>query len=175
MAVIVIAGVAAVSAAQAPSAPQAQAGLRLAYVNSQVVLQQTPGYQAAESTYTRELQGFQNEVQRMRDQMDSTIAAYQQRAIGLSQSERQAREAEIRTMQETLDRRSEELRQGAQERERELVSPLEERIKAVIEGLRAERNLGIIFDVSAPGNGIIAADRTLDVTATVVQRLRDAR
>ena len=175
LAVIVIAGVAAVSAAQAPSAPQAQAGLRVAYVNSQVVLQQTPGYQAAESTYTRELQGFQNEVQRMRDQMDSTIAAYQQRAIGLSQSERQAREAEIRTMQETLDRRSEELRQGAQERERELVSPLEERIKAVIEGLRAERNLGIIFDVSAPGNGIIAADRTLDVTATVVQRLRDAR
>jgi outer membrane protein len=152
-----------------------QAGVRLAYVNTQVVLRQTPGYQAAESTYTKELEGFQNEVQRLRDQFDSTVAAYQQRAIGLSQADRQAREAELRQMQQQLERRSNELTQRAQERERELVAPLEERIKSVIEGIRAERNLAIIFDVSAPGNGIIAADRTLDVTATVIQRLREAR
>ena len=173
VAVLAVAGAAAVPAATQGGPPPSQAVPRIAYVNSQIVLQQTPGYQAAESLYARELEGFQNEVQRLRDQVDSTIAAYQQRSIGLSQSDRQARETEIRQMQQTLDQRSNELRTRAQERERELVSPFEERIKAVIEGLRAERNLGIVFDVSAPGNGIIAADRTLDLTATVVQRLRD--
>ncbi|HXV86060.1 MAG TPA: OmpH family outer membrane protein, partial [Gemmatimonadales bacterium] len=127
--VLAVAGAAAVSAAAQGGAPPAQAGLRIAYVNSQVILQQTPGYAAAESSYARELEGFQNEVQRLRDQLDSTIAAYQQRAIGLSQADRQARETEIRQMQQTLDQRSNDLRQRAQERERELVSPLEERIK----------------------------------------------
>jgi outer membrane protein len=180
LAVLVITGAAALPSTQGgapPTAPrpQAPAAPRFAYVNTQVVLQQTPGYQAAESTYTKELEGFQAEVQRLRGQFDSTVAAYQQRAIGLSQSDRQTREAELRQMQQQLEQRSNELTQRAQERERELVSPLEERIKAVIEGIRAERNLAIIFDVSAPGNGIVAADRSLDITATVIQRLREAR
>ena len=54
----------------------------------------------------------------------------------------------------------------------QLVAPLEERVKGVIEGLRAERNLIFIFDVGAPGNNIVAADRTLDLTTVVVQRLQ---
>jgi hypothetical protein len=43
----------------------------------------------------------------------------------------------------------------------------------VIEGIRAERNLLFIFDVGAPGNNVIAADRSLDLTAVVVQRLQN--
>lgn len=148
---------------------------RLAYVNSQLILQQTPGYQEAESTYNREVQSFQREIDRLRQQLDSTIRAYNQSAIGLSQSDRQAKEAEIRQLQQRLDQRMRELSERASERERELVAPLEERVKAVIEGLRAERNLAIIFDIAAPGNGIIAADRSLDLTAVVIQRLRQSQ
>ena len=36
----------------------------------------------------------------------------------------------------------------------------------------AERNLGVIFDVSAPGNNIVSADPVLDLTTTVVRRLQ---
>ena len=32
-----------------------------------------------------------------------------------------------------------------------------------------------IFDVGAPGNNIVAADRTLDLTTMVVQRLQTAQ
>jgi hypothetical protein len=39
------------------------------------------------------------------------------------------------------------------------VAPLEERVKGVIEGVRAERNLLFIFDVGAPGNNVVAARR----------------
>ncbi len=155
-------------------APQ-QPAVRVAYVNSQLILQQTPGYHQAESIYTREVQSYQQELDRLRQQLDSTIRAYNQRAIGLSQSDRQAKEQEIRELQQQLDQRTRELTERANERERELVAPLEERVKAVIEGLRAERNLGIIFDVAAPGNGIIAADRSLDLTTTVIQRLRESQ
>lgn len=172
---VLLASVAAGPARRGAGTEAQQAPVRLAYVNSQIVLQQTPGYAQAESLYARELQSFQHEIDRLRDQLDSTIRAYQQRAIGLSQSERQAREAEIQEQRVRLDQRSNELTQRAQERERELVSPLEERIKAVIEGLRAERQLAIVFDVAAPGNAVIAADRALDLTTTVVQRLRQSQ
>ena len=107
-----------------------------------------------------------------RQQFDSTVAAYQQSSVGLSAAQRQAKEADLRRQQQQLDQRTNELRQRAQERERELVSPLEDRVKAVIEGLRAERNIGIVFDVAAPGGGIVAADPSLDLTAVVVQRLK---
>lgn len=162
--ILLVAGLAA--------APRWQAAPRIAFVNSQSILQQTPGYASAESTYTKEFEGFQAEMLRLRQRLDSTVAAYQQSSVGLSASQRQAKEAEIRRLQQQVDQRSNELRQRAQERERELIQPLEDRVKAVIEGLRAERNLGLIFDVAAPGSGIIAADQTLDLTAVVVQRLK---
>ncbi len=164
LAVLVLAGLAA--------APQQQSSVRLAYVSSQSILQQMPGYAVAESTYNKELEGFQNEMLRMRQQFDSTVAAYQQSSVGLSAAQRQAKEADLRRQQQQLDQRTSELRQRAQERERELVSPLEDRVKAVIEGLRAERNISLVFDVAAPGGGIIAADPSLDLTAVVVQRLK---
>ena len=55
-----------------------------------------------------------------------------------------------------------------------MFGPLEQRARTVLEGLRAERNLAFIFDVSAPGSNILTADRALDLTAVAIQRLADA-
>jgi outer membrane protein len=164
LAVLVLVGLAA--------APQQQSSVRLAFVNSQSILQQMPGYAVAESTYSKELEGFQNEMLRMRQQFDSTVQAYQQSSVGLSSAQRQAKEADLRRQQQQLEQRSNDLRQRADQRQTELMKPLEDRVKAVIEGVRAERNIGLVFDIAAPGGGIISADQTLDLTALVVQRLK---
>jgi outer membrane protein len=164
LAVLVLAGLAA--------APQQQSSVRLAYVNSQSILQQMPGYAAAESTYNKELEGFQNEMLRMRQQFDSTVQAYQQSTVGLSSAQRQTREAELRRQQQQLEQHSNDLRQRADQRQTELMKPLEDRVKAVIEGVRAERSIGLVFDIAAPGGGIVAADQSLDLTTLVVQRLK---
>lgn len=167
LAVTVMVGVAA-----APIRQGNQDQGRFAYLNSEVILRQTPGYAAAESTFTREMKGFQDEVQRLQAQLDSTVRDFDQQSIVLSPSSRQDKLQEIRQMQQRFEQRSGELQQRAQERRQELVAPLEERIQGVIDGLRAERTLAIIFDVAAPGNNIISADRTLDLTSVVVSRLR---
>lgn len=170
LAILLVVGLAA-ARPQRGEQPQ-QAGLKVAYVNSQIILQQMPGYVQAESTYNKELAGFQNEMQKLRNNLDSTIAAYQQSAIALSAAQKKAKEDQIRQMQQSLTQRSNELQQRAQDRERELVQPLEDRVKAVIDGLRAERDIGIVFDAASPGGGIISADQTLDLTPVVVQRLK---
>lgn len=154
-------------AAQAPTQ-----ATRFGWVNSQLIIRQVPGYAAAESTLNAEIAGFRDEVQRMQTGLDSMIRAFDQQQIALSPTSRQAKQREIQETQQRLEQRYTELQTQAAERERELVAPLEERVKGVIEGLRAERNLMFIFDVGAPGNNIVAADRTLDLTAVVVQRLQ---
>jgi Skp family chaperone for outer membrane proteins len=63
------------------------------------------------------------------------------------------------------------LRQRAAERQRELLDPIEERVMAVIEGLRAEGNYAMVFDVSNTYNTVVAADKALDLTPRAIERL----
>ena len=175
LALVVLGVPARPAAAQQPAAPAPTASAsRFAWVNSQLIIRQVPGYTAAESTLNADIAGFRTEVERLQTQLDSMVRTYDQQQIALSPSARTAKQAEIREMQQRLQQRYSELQTRAAERERELVGPLEERVKGIIEGLRAERNLAFIFDVGAPGNNIVAADRTLDLTALVVQRLQQA-
>ena len=175
LALVVLGAPARPAAAQQPAAPAPTASAsRFAWVNSQLIIRQVPGYTAAESTLNVDIAGFRAEVERMQTQLDSMVRTYDQQQIALSPSARTAKQQEIREMQQRLQARYGELQTRAAERERELVAPLEERVKGIIEGLRAERNLAFIFDVGAPGNNIVAADRTLDLTALVVQRLQQA-
>lgn len=153
------------------AARQQQQPTRVAWVNTAAIVQETPGYAEADSIFRAEMEGYQSEVQRLQQQLDSAISAYDQQAIVLSPSAREEKQRELQDTQTQMQRRIQELQLRSQQRERELMAPLEERVQSVIEGIRAERNIAIIFDV-ASSSTIVAADRTLDLTATVVQRLR---
>jgi Skp family chaperone for outer membrane proteins len=166
--VILVVGVAAIPA------PQPQNTVRYAYVSSELILRQTPGFAQAESTLTAEIASYRGEVQRLQQVLDSAITAFNQQSIVLTPTARSEKTDELRSLQQQLENRTTELQTRAQERQRELVSPLEDRIQRVIDGLRAERNLSLIFDVSAPGNNIVSADPVLDLTGTVVRRLQGA-
>ena len=141
---------------------------KFVWLNLQEALHADPGSSAAEATYNKEMKGYNDEIDKLQKQFDSTLAAYQQSAVVLSPSAKTAKEAELRTLQTKLQTRMSELQTKATQRERELVGPIEERVRAVIDGIRAEKNLSLIFDRSA----LIAADPTLDLTPVVVQRLK---
>lgn len=144
----------------------------VAWVNVSIIMQQTPGYVEAESTFTVEMQGYQRRIQLLQSELDSAIADFDRSSVVLSPSVRQQREEQLRQLQQSNGTRAQQLQVEASRRERELVGPIEERVSSVIEGLRAERNLAMIWDVSAQGSGVVAADRSLDLTGTVVQRLQ---
>jgi outer membrane protein len=172
LALILVAGVAALPTSDTDAAlPQ---GATVAYVSTEIVLRQTPGFAAAESTFNAEMRGYQTEVQSLQRTLDSAVNAFNQQSIVLSPTARQERQEELRQLQQQLEQRTNQLQTQAAQRQQELVGPLEERIQAVIDGYRAERNISLVFDVSAPGSGIISADPALDITAAVVQRLAGA-
>ena len=158
-----------------PVAAQGGSALKIGFINSRQILQQTPGYAAAESTFEREVKGFREEVQKLQKQLDSSIQAFEQQSIALSPAARQAKQKDLQGLQQRLEKRSTELQQKAQQREQELMAPIQARINGVIQGLRAEGNYAVILDADAQGGAIVAADPALNLTAKVLLRLRTAQ
>lgn len=159
---------------QRPAAPAggASAGHRVAVVNSRMVLQQTPGYAAAESTFNREIESYRGEVAKLQTRLDSMASDFEQQSVVLSPTQRTQRRTELETQRQQLEQRAQEIQQKVASRERELLEPINRRVNAVIEGVRAEANYAIVFDVSAAGSGIVAVDRSIDITDRVIQRLK---
>jgi Skp family chaperone for outer membrane proteins len=167
-------GLAALLGAGTPAEGQqpAVAPARIGFVNAQLVLRSLPGYAKAESTYTKELEASRTEMARLQAQMDSAVAEFEQQQPMLSTSNRAARRKELETRNQQLQARGQDVSQRLSQRERELLAPMQERVTAVIEGIRAEGNYSLIVDPSAPG--VVAYDKSLDLTQRVVQRLRQA-
>ena len=166
-------GLAAWSVAGTGSLAAQQAGNpKIAYVNTQAILKQTPGYVKAESTFTKELATYRVEVQKLQASLDSAASDFDQQSVMLSPSARAAKRKDLQAQQQKLEQRTQELQQQAATRERELLDPIQSKVNSVIEGVRAAGNYAMIFDVSAPNNGIVTADKTLDLTQRVIQQLK---
>jgi outer membrane protein len=165
-------GLLAVSSTGIESLAAQQGGSKIGYVNTQTILKQTPGYVKAESTFTKELEGYRVEVQKLQATLDSAASDFDQQSVMLSPTQRAAKRKELQAQQQKLEQRTQELQQRAASRERELLDPIQSKVNSVIEGVRAAGNYAMIFDVSAPNNGIVTADKSIDLTQRVIQQLK---
>jgi len=165
LAVIVVVGVAATDR---------QAGQVVGVVNLQIIMTKTPGYAEAVATFEAEFKAAQQDLQDMAQQRDSLIAEYERSEVVFTPTGRQEKQTEVQQLQARIEQHAQDLQNRQRERQRELVDPLDQRVQAVIDGIRAERNIGIIFDV-ATMQGIAAVDQQLDLTPIVVQRLQQSQ
>ncbi len=76
---------------------------------------------------------------------------------------------EYQDLQLQLKRLTQDVENGAQQRKTELFSVLEKDLLELIEEIRREKGLGLVFATET--SGIIAADPTLNLTDEVMQRL----
>jgi outer membrane protein len=169
----------AVAQQKAPAKPATSAaapagGAKLAFVDSRRILMATPGWTAAEQAFAKERTAFAAEMQRLQASLDSAAQDFEQSSVVLSPTQRQAKRTELDTKRQQLEQRAQELQQKAQQRQGELLAPLETRVNSVIDSVRVEGSYAFIFDVSSGNSGIIAADRSLDLTDQVIGRIKGA-
>ena len=157
------------------TAQQTAAGAKIAFVNSQKILKETPGYAQAETTFTKELAGFRTEVQQLQAKLDSAAADFQQQGTLLSPSAREAKRKQLETQQSQLEQRTNDLQQRAAARERELLDPIQNRVSAVVEQMRAAGGYAMIFDAGGAGTSIVAADKSLDLSDKVIAQLKTGK
>ena len=117
---------------------------------------------------------MRDEVQKLQQQLDSAVQAFDQASIALSPAAKAAKRTELQGMQDRLTQRSSELDTRARARNQEILGPFQARINTIIQGMRAEGNYALIFDADAQGNGIVAADPALNLTPKVIERLRQS-
>jgi outer membrane protein len=160
---------------KAATAPAPAAGVRIAYVDQRKVFSEAPGYAQAESTFAKEVEGYRTEVQKMNAQLDSAGTKFEQESIALSPTQKQQRSKDLSDLRDKLESRTQELQQKATTRERELLAPIQQKVFALINQMRAEGGYGMIFDVSAQGSGVLTADPSLDITHQVIERVKAAK
>lgn len=162
-------GVALLLAVSAGSAV-AQTGQKIGYINSAAIYAEAPGAQAAQAEFEQQMTAYRQEVQRLGEELQAMITEHQQQQASLSTEARQAREAAIREKDGAYRQRISQLENEAGRRQQQLVEPIMQQMKDVIETLRREGGYALIFDVG-PGANIIAADPALDLTNEVIRRL----
>jgi outer membrane protein len=155
---------------------QAQGTLKIAFVHSQAILEQTPGYAVAESTLAKTGQSIRDTLQKMQQQWDSAMKAFDVSQNALSSTARQAKQRDLQSMQQRLVQRQNDMQARYQQREQELLQPIQSRVISVVQGIRAEANYALIFDMDGQNSSaFLAVDPSLDVTAKVIDRLKQSK
>jgi len=154
-----------VAAAQQPP-------IRIAYVNPQALFDNAPGRAQAESTFRKETEGFRSELAKMSEALTQLVSDYQKAEPRLTAADKERRQRAIAAKEDSLRGRQQQLEQQATVRQNELMAPIMESVRKVLEDIRVEDGYAIILSSEPGSSPILAADKNLDITERVVARLR---
>lgn len=156
----------------APAAGAQQAAPKFAYIDSRIVMQRAPGAAEAQAAFQKEREAMAGSAQRLSDSLKSAFDAYSKTSATLTPAQREEREKSFRDKQIEFDQRVGQMEQQMQQRQFELLQPIMNQIRSVLDAIRAEEGYTFIFDVGAEGGVIVAADKNLDITERVIARLK---
>ena len=146
-------------------------GQKIAYITSNVLLDQAPGRKEAEDQFKKESAPFEGEIKRMSDSLQAMVAAFEKRQGSLQPAQREVQGKEIQAKEATYQARARAIEQKQNQRQSELVQPILDRIKQAIEDVRVEGGYSFIFNADQ-GSPIVAVDKNLNITDRVIAKLR---
>ena len=158
-------------ATAAPAVAQSAAAQKIAYVDSRKILDQAPGSPKADSLFKIELAGFEAEVKKMQDAFQKKVEDFNKVKPTLAAAEVDKRSQALGALQQEYSQKTQDLQNQADQRRGELLQPVIDQIKLVLEDIRVEQGLSFVFDVSS-SSGIVAADKNLDISDRVLAKLR---
>ncbi|HEY0017031.1 MAG TPA: OmpH family outer membrane protein [Longimicrobium sp.] len=161
----VFAGVMAAVAAVPAQAQQ----LKIGYVNSQRILAQTPAFADVRATLEREFTPLRAEIDSLEARLGRADEEFRAQAGTLTEAARTQRQQALQQQLAQYQQRGQAIQQQLQQREQQLVAPVMERIRGIMEEVRRAGNYSFIMD--PPEGLVVAVDPALDVTDDVIRRL----
>ena len=158
--------------AMVAQSPCAKSGF--AFVSSGAIMASIPEFLQADSLVAKDKAAYMLEVQKLKFSLDSESQAYADKSTLLNATQKAAEIKKLQAKGDAYQARGTELEQKLAAKSDELLQPIRVRVQAVLDGIRAEMNCAVIFDVSGGtgGIGIASADKSLDLTDKVVERLK---
>jgi len=157
------------SAGMAAAQDGPPAGTPVVYINSQAIMQAAPGAVEAQTTFERERDAWQTELETDAAVIDSLQQDYARQEVMLSPQAKEQKLTEIRSRRQEIVTKQQDLENRSRQRYTELIQPIVNRVTGAIEQVRSERNYSVVLDVTS--QSIVAADPALEVTDLVIQRL----
>jgi outer membrane protein len=149
----------------------AQAPTKIGYVNSQRILPVAPGFSDAQQAIDMESEGVKATEQRMSDSLSAMVQEYTKVQSTLTPAQRTQREEALKSKQKEYQQRAQQMEGKVTQRQAQLVQPIMDQIRGVIDGLRAEGNYAVILDAGSQSGVVVSVDTTLDLTDKVIARL----
>jgi outer membrane protein len=166
---VILCGIALLFAVTAASAKE----LRLAYVDSDRILEEFADSKEARQKLQEEERTFSGQASQLEDVVKTMQEEYTSQSLMLSEDARKEREAKLgQKMKELDDFRREVWGQGGKlyTRNLELTRPVVEKVNTAIAKVSKEENYDFVFD--AAGGNIVHAQPEFDITDKVLDLLK---
>jgi outer membrane protein len=157
--------------APAAASAQASAPQKIAYVNSQAIVAAVPGRADAETRLQKELDGMRASIGKALDSLNAMSQVFDKEQATLSPTAKEARLKTLRDKNDEYQERLQKMNDQAEQLQGEIMQPILDVARRVLDEVRAEGGYAFIFD-GAGGAVILAADKNLDITDRVVAKLK---
>ncbi|MGH7549382.1 MAG: OmpH family outer membrane protein [Gemmatimonadota bacterium] len=158
----------------APAVASAQqSDLRVAYVDSEAIIKEAPGYTEANEEFNQVAGLWRDSLETKRAQLQGLFEEYQKQEVILSPESKAERQQEILQLENEIQQyfQSKFGPEGeAGQRQAELMQPIIERVNNAIDETRREGGYSLIFDLN--DGALVAGDPSLNITDEVIQRLQ---
>ena len=150
----------------APSVGAAQqADLKIAYVDSEAIIKQAPGYTEANEQFNQTASLWRDSLETKRSQLQGLFEDYRKQEVILSPEAKSERQQEILQLENEIQQyfQSKFGPDGeAGQKQAELMQPIIERVNDAIDQTRREGGYSLIFDLN--DGALEAGDPTLNTT-----------
>ena len=150
----------------------AVAELRIAFVNSEVILQEYKAVQSVVETFNRDVQGWNEEAQRQKSELEAMQREFESQSLMLSDERRQEKELDFQRRLGEYEKFVQSIwgPEGlVEQRNEELLRPIINKVQSLLAKLAVEEEYDFIFD--AADNNILYADPEFDITTQVIGML----
>ncbi|MDO9577288.1 MAG: OmpH family outer membrane protein [Candidatus Cloacimonadales bacterium] len=148
---------------------------KMAYIDTDRIMAESPETQEAQTILLNERQKWEQEIGEMDTEIQQLYTDYDSKKMILTASGKQEAETKITDLQQKRQAKVEEIfgENGKfAQKQAELLEPILNKLKAVIEKVAVENNFSIIFD--AASGGLLYAKPNMDITDLVIEEMAKA-
>lgn len=147
---------------------------KIAYIDTDRIMMTSPETQETQSILMEERQKWEQEIADMDAEIEQLYADYESKKMILTESGKQEAEEKIMSLTQERQTRVQELFGENGEfvqRQNELLTPILNKLKIVIEKVSVENNYSIVLDASA--GSILYAKPSLDITDLILDEMEN--
>lgn len=150
---------------------KAQTGMKIAYINSAVLLQSMPERINADSALAKYTRTFQEQIEIMTKEFQTKLAAFQKDEKTMTDAMKEVRTKELQDLQARIESTQQSAQEKIQTKKQDLYTPILEKADKAIKDVAKEKNYDYIFDVNSQGGGIVFSKDEYDITPVVKAKM----